>query len=303
MSNNQKRILITGASGLIGKTLTQALLGKGYDVRHLSRNKKNEGIPTYIWDVQSGMIDQEALKGSDVIIHLAGENVASQRWTAQRKKEILESRTRSTRLLFNALKSTNHAVSTFVSASAVGYYGFQGDHVFFESHPPGNDFLAKVVKAWEDEAVHIESLGVRTVRLRIGVVLSNKGGALVPIVKSVKAMVGAPLGTGSQWMSWIHIDDLCEMFIKAIEDPNMAGAYNAVAPNPVTNRTLTQAVGEVLGKPLLLPNVPAFVLKAMFGEMSEIVLNGSRVSSAKVEQAGFTFKFPDIHEALRDLLG
>jgi uncharacterized protein (TIGR01777 family) len=194
-------------------------------------------------------------------------------------------------------------VKTFVTASGISYYGY-GDktQVFTESAPPANDFLARVAQQWEAEADKISELGVRVVKLRIGLVLSQKGGALKELAAPVKFFAGAPLGSGKQLMNWIHIDDLCGMFIKAIDDPNMSGVYNATGPHPVTNREMTKAIAKVLHKPVLLPFVPPFVLKIMLGEMAEIVLKGSHVSADKIVNAGFQFKFTDLEHALEDVL-
>jgi uncharacterized protein (TIGR01777 family) len=300
-SNN---ILITGASGLIGTRLTALLLQRKDRVSHLGRMKKDSGIGSFTWDVNQGKIDAEALNGVDAIIHLAGASVGDERWTQKRKREILESRTKSTQLVYDTLKKSRHTVKVFVTASGISYYGY-GDktRVFTESDPPANDFLARVVQHWEAEADQISELGIRVVKLRIGLVLSQKGGALKELVTPVKFFVGAPLGSGKQLMSWIHIDDLCGMFIKAIDDPNMNGVYNAAAPYAVTNREMTKAIGKVLGKPLILPFIPPFVLKMILGEMAEMVLNGSQVSADKILKAGVKFKFTNLEDALEDLLG
>jgi uncharacterized protein len=298
-----KTILITGASGLIGSRLTELLLEKGYAVRHLGRTKKKDGVPTYVWDITRGFIEEGALESVDAIIHLAGAGIADEPWTAKRKQEILESRTHSTTLLFRTLKHTPHAVTSFVSASAIGYYGFaRTDEVFTEDSRAGNDFLSDVVKKWEAEIDTIQEAGIRTVKIRIGIVLSEKGGALKEMAQPVRMFVGAPLGSGRQMMSWIHIDDLCRMFIFALENPSMQGAYNAVAPHWISNKELTQAIAKTISRPLILPNVPAFVLKFMLGEMASLILEGSKVSAAKIQATGFSYDFPEINSALQNLL-
>jgi uncharacterized protein (TIGR01777 family) len=296
-----KRILITGASGLVGTRLTELLTQKGYTVAHLGRAKHKSTVPSYVWNVEAGSIDPEALVNTDVIIHLAGANVAEKRWTASRKKEIIESRTLSSALLCRALQQQANTIRTVISASAIGYYGFEGSNVFTESSPAGTDFLANVTRQWENEINSIESPHVRLVKLRIGVVLSAQGGVVTELSKPIRWGLGAPLGSGNQYISWIHIDDLCAMFIKAIEDDNMTGAYNAVT-DWITNRELTRAIAHVLHKPLWLPAVPAFVLRAALGEMADIVLMGSKVSPAKIEQAGFHFQYTKIEGALSSLL-
>ncbi|MCX8489716.1 MAG: TIGR01777 family oxidoreductase [Cyclobacteriaceae bacterium] len=298
-----QKILITGASGLVGSRLTEMLLGKGHHVSHLGRRKKTGRVPSFIWDVDNKSIDPQALKGVDTIIHLAGAGIADQRWTAQRKKEILESRTHSTMLLVETLKKQTHSVKTFVGASAIGYYGFSlKDEVFTEETKAGTGFLADVTREWEEQTDAIVTLGLRLVKLRIGIVLSEKGGALAEMAKPVRFGVGAPLGSGKQSLSWIHIDDLCSMFIQAAEDQSWKGAYNAVGLNWVTNTELTKAIAQMLKKPLWLPPIPDFVMKLILGEMASMVLNGSKVSSAKIQKDRFQFKYSELNEALKNLL-
>ncbi len=295
-------ILITGASGLIGTHLTEMLLQKGHQVSHLGRSKKSGSIKSFTWNVNRHQMDEDALHGIDTIIHLAGAGVADRRWTEKRKQEILNSRTRSTQLLFNVLKKENHQVTTFVSASAIGYYGFISNDELTENSPAGTDYLANVTKQWEEEVDKIESLNIRIVKIRIGIVLSEKGGALKEMMVPIKFFVGAPLGSGNQYLSWIHIDDLCAMFCKAAEDKNMQGAYNGVGTHPVTNRALTRAIAKALSRPIFLPPIPNFILKLVIGEMADIVLGGSKVSSSKIQRAGFSFQFDNLDKALRDLL-
>jgi len=297
-----KKILITGASGLIGSRLTEMLLQKGYQVSHLGRTKKNGSVKSFVWDVDKGELDKEALAGVDTIIHLAGAGVADKRWNEKRKKEILESRTKSSALLYEILKKGNHSVKAVVSASAIGYYGFCLDErIFTEDSEPGTDYLAQVTKAWEASVDKISSLNIRVAKLRIGIVLSEKGGALAEMAKPVRFGIGAALGTGKQYLSWIHIDDLCAMFIKAVEDEHMHGAYNAVC-DWVTNEAMTKSIASVLKKPLLLPPVPGFMMKLIVGEMAVIVVNGSKVSSEKIRKTGFTFQYPELSVALNELL-
>ncbi len=298
-----KNVLITGATGLVGTRLTEMLMQKGYQVSHLSRNEQPGPIPTFQWDVKTGKIDDKAIEGKDCIVHLAGAGIADKSWTDQRKKEILESRTKSAELLYQSLKTKNHQVKTFVSASAIGIYGFAGDEKYFkESDAAANDFLANVVSQWEAAVDKIASLGIRVVKVRIGILLSEKGGALAEMIKPIKWGIGSPLGTGMQYMSWIHIDDVCSLFAMAIEKESMSGAYNAVSPHPATNKAFTKAVAQVLNKPLWLPNVPGFVLKLLLGEMSDLVLKGSRVSAEKIQGAGFEFEYAELDAALKDLL-
>lgn len=297
-----KKILIAGASGLVGSRLTEMLKQEGFDVCHLSRNKNNKsGIKTFVWDIEKQTLESGALADVYGVINLAGTGLAEKRWTDERKKNILESRTQSTALLFKQLQ--NSPVKVYISASAVGYYGpGNAATIFSESNQPGNDFLSHVTSQWEIEAGKIATLGIRVVVMRTGIVLSNKGGALEPMAKAANSLLGAPLGTGKQYMSWIHIDDLCRMYIQAINDERMKGAYNAVGPEPVTNTILTKEIAEALHKPVILPKVPAFVLKIMFGEMSAVVLDGARVSCKKILETGFKFKFTSANDAVNNLL-
>ncbi len=296
-----KKILITGASGLIGTRLTELLLAQGHSVSHLGRSKKEGEVPSFIWDIENGTMDSTALKDIDTLVHLAGAGIADKRWTVSRKKEIIESRIKSTQLLFHTLKNNPHSINSFVSASAIGYYGFgHEDKFFFESDLPGKDFLAEVTKHWEVEVDKISSLGLRVAKIRIGIVLSEKGGALKEMARPIKLGLGAPLGTGNQFLSWVHLDDLCGMFVKAVEDEQMIGSYNA-ATAWCTNEEMTRAIAKVLHKPLWLPHVPDFILKIILGEMANVVLKGSKISSEKIRQAGFQFKFNRLEDAIREL--
>lgn len=303
MSNH---VLITGGSGLVGSRLTELLRAQDYTVSHLSRSpaKPSSTVPTYQWDIKKQSIDPQALADADYVVHLAGAGVADQRWTNERKQVILNSRTESTKLLRDAIAQAGPStIKAFVSASAIGIYGADtGDVLLTEESPPADDFLANVVVDWETAVDTIEALGVRTVKCRIGIVLSPDSGALPPIARTVRWGVGAPLGSGEQYLSWIHIDDLCRLFIYALENNKVAGVYNAVGPQPVTNQQLTQAVARVMRRPLWLPNVPGFALKLALGELASAVLGGNRVSSRKIEDAGFRYKFDKLEVALADLL-
>jgi len=296
-------ILITGGSGLIGTELTELLRQRGHRVSLLSRSEQAGEHKSYVWKVDQNYIEPGAFEGVDAIVHLAGAGIADKPWTIERKREILESRTNSTRLLVTALKNTHHNVKTVIAASAIGYYGFGNQQeVFTEDSEAGKDFLADVTSRWERETENFIELGVRVVKIRIGIVLSKRGGALEEIARPVKYFVGAPLGSGDQYVSWIHMEDLSQIFVKAIEDSSMKGAYNAVSPNPLTNRELTKAIARTLRRPLLLPPVPSFVLKLLLGEMADLVLNGSKVSGSRIIQSGYKFKYSDINQALQDLL-
>ncbi len=297
-------ILITGGTGLVGSRLTELLQAKGHQISYLSRSKKAlPNIQVYEWNVNTNSIDAESIKKADVIINLAGAGVADKMWTDSYKKELRDSRILGTQLLINTLKTTQHNVKTFIQASAIGIYGLDTkDNWLAEDAAIGTDFLATLTKDWEKEANPIETFGIRTVKLRIGIVLSNKGGALKKLAMPVKLFVGAAIGSGQQYLSWIHIDDLCQMFIQSIENQNFKGVYNAAAPLPATNQEITKAIAKVLEKPLFLPNVPEFVLKMGMGEMAGIVLGGNRVSVDKIVKAGFKFEFTDLEKALKNLL-
>lgn len=300
--NTAKKILISGASGLIGTHLTELLVERGDSVAHLIRSQSNTEIPSFLWDIPKQYVDPKALQGIDTIINLSGAGIADKRWNDARKQEIIESRVNPIRLLYDTLKKGDHHVRNFISASGISYYGTQHSKLFKETDPAANDFLAYTSQVWEEEADKIASLGIRVVKLRIGIVLSQKGGALPKLIQPIQFFVGAPLGSGDQYMSWIHIDDLCEIFMKVIDDSSTSGVYNAVSPQPVTNRELTHALGRALRKPIIIPSVPSFVLKVVLGEMAEMVLTGNKVSADKIEETGFRFKFPTLNEALADLL-
>jgi len=296
-------VLISGGTGLLGSNITQFLQRKGYKVIYLSRKKgKKNGIKCYQWDVAAGTIDAEAVIKADHIIHLAGASVADKRWTDEYKREILESRTKSTALICRALKENKHKVKSFISASAIGIYGNRGKELLDEESEVAGDFLAQVCVAWEDEIFKFEVLGIRTVAIRIGIVLSEKGGALPQLILPVKMFVGAPLGGGDQYMSWIHIEDLSAIFVKALEDKNMKGVYNGVSPTPVTNEVLTKAIADKISRPVFPINVPGFALKVIVGEFADSLIGGARVSSHKIEKVGFSFAYPDIDKALDNLI-
>lgn len=298
-----KRILITGASGMIGRRLSDLLLKRGHQVSLLGRSEKVKGLKTFLWDPARMQMETEAIREAEAIIHLAGAGVADKRWNARRKMEILRSRTDSTRLLKETLERVPNSVKTFVSASGINYYGLEEPgKEFQEEDPPGNDFLARVTLAWEKEADTVKELGLRVVKIRMGAVLSASGGALQKLAAPVRYFVGAPLGSGKQYVNWIHIDDACRLFIKAVEDSSMIGAYNGVAPTPVTNKKMTEAIAEALNRPLWLPPVPGFVVKIVAGEVAEIVLKGEKVSAKNVKSAGFEFQYETIEAALKNLL-
>ncbi|MEQ8418098.1 MAG: TIGR01777 family oxidoreductase [Imperialibacter sp.] len=298
------KILVTGGSGLIGSRLSELLTEAGYEVAWLSRSSgKADKYKTYKWDIEKGAIQDGALEGLEAVVHLAGAGVADKRWSEARKKLILESRTKSTALLMEGLSALGLKPKVFIGASAIGYYGADtGDAMIDEKSLAGDDFLAQVVKSWEASSAAVEDMEMRRVLIRVGVVLSDKGGALPQLLAPLKFGFGAPLGTGKQWMSWIHIDDLCRLFVEAIQNTAYEGVYNGVSPSPVTNKEITKEAAKVLKKPLWLPPVPGFVLKVALGEMAQIVLGGSKISSKKAESMGFKFDCPHLKGALESIL-
>jgi hypothetical protein len=293
-----KTILVTGGTGLIGKKLCGLLQSKGYKVLILSRsNSKNPTI--FEWNLEQNYIAIEAIINTDYIIHLAGESIADKRWTAARKQAIINSRVQSTNLLFNTIKAHNPNLKGFIAASGVGFYGATtSQKVFTETDEVGNDFLAYVCQLWETSSNQFNTLNIRTVIFRTGIVLSKKGGALEKITRPIKLGVGSPIGSGKQYVPWIHIDDLCNMYLEAIENIEYSGIYNAVAPEHITNSQLTKSIAKQLHKKIWLPNVPSFVLKLFFGKMAVILLEGSKVSSDKIAATKFEFKYTSIKKAL-----
>ncbi|GHB85237.1 TIGR01777 family oxidoreductase [Persicitalea jodogahamensis] len=300
----KKNVLITGGTGLIGRRLTEMLLERGYLVSYLSRSEKTyPDVSVYHWDIEKEAVDPRALDSMDYLIHLAGAGIADERWTDERKKVIVKSRTESIELLARIMKAQGQRPKAFVSSSAVGYYGADtGGVKHTEQSPPGDDFLAEVTVKWEASADHVKDLGVRTVKLRTGVVLSDKSGALPKIAAPARFGLGAPLGDGDQWMSWIHIDDMCRLYIEALENESWEGVYNGVASPPVTNAELTKLISQVLHRPQWIPKVPEFALDLAFGEMAEVVLGSSYVENARLRTTDFKYEFPDLEGTLQDLL-
>ena len=296
-------VLITGGSGLLGKHLTALLLGKGYNVGHLTRSvgKDLDNIRTFSWNVDIGEIDEQAIPWADHIIHLAGETVG-QRWTKSAKQKILQSRVNSTLLLVKQLKECNHRLKSLIGASAIGYYGADTkDKLLIEESPKGDGFLADVVADWEATVDTAADYADRLVKIRIGILLTKKGGAMAKMAMPIRLGLGSALGSGKQWLSWIHINDLCNMFVSAIEKP-IHGVFNGVGPKPVTNYDFTRLLAQKLNRPLILPRVPAPVLKLMLGEMSVLALGSNRVEPVAFLKEGFTFGFPSLDEALESLV-
>jgi len=302
-----RKVLITGGTGLIGTRLAELLIDAGYEVALLSREPaKSSHYRSFRWDPRAGTIDEAAVPYADYLVNLAGASVSDGKWTDGRKRDIMTSRLDGLALLHRELAKPGHHVQAVVSASAIGLYGDAGDQLVNEETPPAlptHDFLADVSQQWELAAAPIAALGIRTVITRIGIVLSTEGGALPQMARPVKLGAGAALGSGRQFMSWIHLDDLCRLFVAMLEDPAWHGTYNAVAPHPVTNKEFTETLAHVLHRPLVLPKVPAFGLKLAMGEMSEIVLASQNVSDRKVLAQGFTFEYPELRGALEALYG
>lgn len=296
---------------MIGTRLTEMLAGKGYDVIILTRSATKSpslpGVSYARWDIDRQTIDPDAIGKADHIIHLAGAGVADKRWSQARKQEILRSRTESSTLIVKALKEYPNKVQSVISSSAIGWYGPDTarslQEGFTEDLPADAAFLGETCRQWEASIEPVTGLGKRLVKLRTGIVLSDQGGALAEFRKPVMGGVAAILGNGDQVVSWIHVEDLCRMFLFAVENQSLNGAYNAVAPHPVTNKTLTLTLARKLRGRFYIPvYVPAFVLKIMLGEMSIEVLKSANVSARKIQQAGFDFSYPVIDQALDNLL-
>ncbi len=289
------KILITGGTGLVGTRLIEILKEKKHKINILTRNPQQKNH--FKWDVKNNFIDEKAFKDIDYIIHLAGAGIADQRWTTKRKKTILESRVKTTNLLFEKITSLNIKLKGFISASGIGYYGaVTSQKIFDEDDNPGKDFLGKVCIEWEEAANQFKNLNVPVTILRTGIVLAKKGGAL----EKMKTPIISPLGSGNQYLPWIHIDDLCHVYSKAIES-DFTGIYNAVSPEHHTSKTFSKILAEVIKRKFIKIPVPSIVLKIIFGEMSIILLEGSKISSKKIEKNGYSFRFKSLKKALLDL--
>jgi uncharacterized protein (TIGR01777 family) len=298
------KILITGATGLIGNELVNLLLAQKHTVNFLTTSKsKMVSKPNYkgfYWNPESGIIDADCIYNVEVIIHLAGANIAK-RWTEAYKQEIVESRTLSSELLFNLISKTPNQVKQFISASGTAIYPESITKVFDESTLETEDsFLSNVVKKWEESADGFQVFGIKVCKLRTGIVLSNQGGALPEMVKPIKMGFGAAMGSGKQMQSWIHVHDLVSMYSFVIEN-QLEGVYNAISPYPVSNTELTKVIAATIKKPLFLPNIPQFVMKFILGEMSYLLFSSKNLNSNKIQKLGFQFQFPKIEKAISDL--
>ena len=299
------RVLITGATGLIGSRIVKELHAGGIPVNYLTTSKDkiedSENYRGFYWNPKEGEIDKKAFEGVLAIINLAGASIAK-RWTKSYKKTILESRTSSANLLYKTLQEIDHSVQHLISASGISIYPNSKVKMYTEENTQvDNTFLAEVVVAWEAAADQFKNLGIRVAKVRTGVVLSEEDGALSKMVKPIEYGVGAPLGSGRQWISWIHLNDICCIYYHILQN-GLEGVFNAVAANPVTNQKMTQKIAKEVGKSLWLPNVPSFMLKLILGEMAILVLEGQLVSCKKIEKTGYEFQYVNIETALRDLL-
>ena len=300
------RVLVTGATGFVGRRLLRKLDSPVVLSRNAAKAEvalKEFGVKAYAWDPMKGPPPAKAFDGIDAVIHLAGDPVAEGRWTKAKKDRIRDSREIGTQNLVAGLAALSKKTSVLVSASAVGIYGDRGDEKLDERSRPGSGFLADVCAAWEREAGRAAEVGVRVAMIRIGIVLGPGGGALGKMLTPFKLGIGSPLGSGRQYMPWVHLDDLVEMLLFAAREPNVHGPLNGVAPTPVTNREFTKTLGKVLGRPTFMPSVPGFVLKTMLGEFAEVLLASQRVVPQAALAQGFAFKFAELEPALRDVLG
>jgi uncharacterized protein len=297
------RVTVTGATGRVGRHLVAALKARGDEVTALSRDpdKATEllGVEAFPWNIKEDAAPKPALSGRDAVVHLAGEDVG-QRWSKQVKAEILDSRERGTRNIVHTIFDTKPRPKALICASAAGYYGAREDERIDESVGPGRGWLAEVVARWERQA-ETAKIGTRTVVVRTGIVLDASGGALAKMLPPFKAGIGGPVGSGKQYVPWIHLDDLVGIYIAAIDNPTFQGPINASAPEPVTNKAFAKALGRAINRPALAP-IPGFSIRLLYGEMSQIVLTGQRMVPGRAAELGYDFKHPDLDEALRDTL-
>jgi uncharacterized protein len=299
-----KSVLITGGSGLIGRYLTSLLLEKGYSVSHLSRGRGYPGrVRVHGWAPEKEVLDPVVFTGIDYVIHLAGANIGSKRWTEQRKCEIINSRVTSSRLIYKTITDNNLSIKAFISASAIGYYGsVTSERIYTENDAPDDDFLGTTCRQWEESADLFEKSGIRTVKIRTGVVIEKSDSALSKFLGAARFGIFPVLGNGKQYMPWIHIIDLCNIYLKAIEDNQMIGPYNAVAPDHTDNKRFVKTLASVMKKSYFSMPVPSLFLRLTMGEGSVIALKGSRVSSERIISAGYSFIYPDLESAIGDAI-
>ena len=298
------RILVSGATGLIGAAFTDFMRAEGAEVATLARTPADNAEPTHrYWDPARAILDPRDLEGFDAVVHLAGENIASGRWTQEKKERIFNSRVRGTALLSTTLAACKHPPHTLVCASAIGYYGNRGEEVLDESAAPGQGFLAETCVAWEAAAGPAVDAGLRVVHLRTGMVLSGRGGALSHMLPPFRLGLGGPIGSGRAWMSWIALEDMMGLIRFCLREASLSGPVNAVAPHPVRNREFTRALGRALRRPALFP-VPPLLLRLAFGEMAgELILSSAHVVPRRLQDADFAWQYPGIEAALRACLG
>ena len=298
----KEKICITGGSGLIGSHLTKFLLAEGYEVVHLSRNKNSKGrVKVYLWDYKKGHIESDALKNCHHLIHLAGAGIAEERWTFKRKKVLIESRVDSSAFLCQYIKENKIPIKTYITSSGINLYSDQNDIVHDESSPAGEEFLSKLVYHWEKASFELNDY-CNVAQVRTSVVLDKHGGALKKISDLVKLHLGSPVGSGKQWIPWIHHSDLCGIFLHIIRQ-ELNGPFNAVADQHVNNAQFTRTIAKVLNKKMILPKVPAAMITAAYGEMGSVVLQGVRASNQKIKASGFQFKYENLETALNDIYG
>lgn len=295
------KILVSGSHGLVGKALTTSLTNAGHEIVSLVRQSANDS--EIEWHPNQGKINGQQLEGLDVVVHLAGESIASGRWTEEKKKKIRESRVKGTELLSSALARLSQPPSTFISASAIGFYGSRGDELLTEESAPGNGFLPEVCIAWERATGQAEAKGIKTIHTRFGIILDENGGALERMLTPFRMGVGGKVGNGKQWMSWIALDDVISALRFLIDEPGSEGPLNLTAPDPVTNADFTEALGNVLSRPTLF-SVPAFAARLAFGEMAdELLLSSAKVEPRRLKENGYQFKHPELSSALKAILG
>lgn len=299
------KVLITGATGLVGSEIVKECHAQNIDVHYLTTSKNKienkENYKGFYWNPSVYEIDTDCFQGVDAIINLAGASI-SKRWTKEYKQEVLDSRLQSLELLYDTIAKNNFTIKQIISASAIGIYPDSDINYYEEDYKDFSyTFLGRVVKQWEKAAEAFKELNITVCKVRIGLVLSGRGGALPEIVKPTKLGMGAAFGDGKQWQSWIHVNDLARIFMHCLQE-NLSGIYNGVAPNPVSNKELTKGVAKVLGKPLFLPNIPKGVMSLILGEMHILLFESQRVSAQKIEHSGFEFQFPNLLPALEDVL-
>jgi uncharacterized protein len=296
-----RRVVITGGTGFVGSHLSALLEKEGYDVVHLSRSRQPGGsFRSYRWDPERGYCEKGVFKDGDTVIHLAGANIGEKRWTAKRKQVIIDSRTAAAQLIYNASVASGIKPDAYITASGKDFYGTGiSEKIYSETYPPGNDFMGEVCRLWEAAADPFEAAGVRTVKIRTALVLASKGSALSKLMAPAAAGLVVRLGPGSQYFPWIHIDDLCKVYLKAVIDSTMSGPYNASAPEHITHDMLMSVIARQKHLPVFLPHVPQWLLKLVLGEMSVVLTTGSRISSERLTGAGFEFRYPDIDGALK----